>query len=152
MKKYQKEIVKLTAKELLMGIFDLALPFYEASRAYRLPAKKYKENRDFEQSNYFLKIQYLRRHGLIETFVKNKERFIEITGKGLKRIEKIENNQLQIERSKKWDGKWRIVIFDIPNKLKNARDIFRAKLLNLEFEKIQESVYVYPFECKKNID
>ncbi len=51
-----------------------------------------------------------------------------------------------------WDGKWRIVIFDIPNTKKKAREAFRGKLYELGFKKFQKSVWVYPYEAKEYLD
>lgn len=151
MKRYQKEIMKITAGEVLSRIFDLAVPFFEASSCYRISAKKWKEERDFEKSMYSERINYLKRHGLIEDFVEGKEKFLEITPKGLKKLDEIRIANLTIERPEVWDGKWRIILFDIPNKIKVLRDIFRQKLVKLGFQKIQESIYVYPFECTTEI-
>jgi len=47
---------------------------------------------------------------------------------------------------KKWDGKWRIVIFDIREKDRKDRDFLRFKLVSLGFGKLQESVYVTPLD------
>ncbi len=146
MKNYEKEIIKLTAKEVLSGIFNFAIPFFEASSVYRVSARKYKNEHE-DRPSYSERIQYLKKQGLIETFIEGKERFIEITPKGLQTIRKIKENDLVIERPEHWDGKWRVVIFDVPNKNKNARDLFRIKLVELGFLKVQESVYVHPFEC-----
>ncbi len=44
----------------------------------------------------------------------------------------------------KWDGKWRIVIFDIPEKAKKERDTLRKLLLKNDFKKWQASVYISP--------
>src|SRR3990167_2211250 len=52
----------------------------------------------------------------------------------------------------KWDKKWRVVIFDIPEKSRMARDALRRKLKELEFRELQKSVFVHPYECKKEID
>lgn len=147
MKRYKKEIVKLTAKEILLSIFDLATPFFEADRYYRVPVRKYREQREFERSAFLEKVRYLKKQGLIENFIEGKERYIEITPKGLKRIDQIKFDALRIDRSVNWDGKWRVVIFDIPEERHLERDVFRFHLGKLGFQKVQESVYVYPFEC-----
>jgi len=65
-----------------------------------------------------------------------------ITPKGLKRIDELKAEPLEIKRPEKWDGKWRIVIFDVPNKRKSERDIFRHKITKIGLQPIQESVYV----------
>lgn len=51
-----------------------------------------------------------------------------------------------------WDKKWRIVIFDIPEKLKKVRETFRFQLKRLGFKELQRSVFVLPFECKNEIE
>ncbi|MBI4008672.1 transcriptional regulator PaaX, partial [Candidatus Roizmanbacteria bacterium] len=46
----------------------------------------------------------------------------------------------------KWDGKWRIVIFDIPEVNKRIRQVLRETLKVLEFWPLQKSVWI----SKKN--
>lgn len=151
LRKETKEILKLTTKEVLLSIFDLALPFFEADRLYRTSARKYKESRGREKTNFAEKIKYLKSKGLISQFVEGKEKYFEITNKGLDKISKYSLDELDIKGPDKWDGKWRVVIFDIPEKHKVSRNVLRSKLLVLGFLKIQESVYVYPFECTEEI-
>lgn len=151
MKKYQAEIVALTAGEVLLRIFDLALPFFSASSVYRAGALKYETERDIEKSNFKERIKYLKKRGLIETFVEGKEKYYEITPKGLAKIDEYRIDNIKIDHTNKWDGKWRLVIYDIPEKRKTSRDWLQNRLLELGFAKIQDSVYVYPFECSKEI-
>ncbi len=51
-----------------------------------------------------------------------------------------------------WDKKWRIVIFDIPEKLKKVRESLRYQLKRLGFIELQHSVLVLPFECRNEIE
>lgn len=53
---------------------------------------------------------------------------------------------LMKEEDENWDGKWRIVIFDIPEKRRAARQFLRKKLIEWGFQKWQKSVWA----CKKN--
>jgi len=53
---------------------------------------------------------------------------------------------------KYWDGKWRIVVFDIPEKMRKARNELRHKLKNLGFYELQKSVLVFPYDCKSEVD
>ncbi|TSC92860.1 MAG: hypothetical protein CEN91_356, partial [Candidatus Berkelbacteria bacterium Licking1014_85] len=48
MKKYQKEIIKLTAREILLTMFDITTPFFEASSIYRRSTRKYLSSRSIE--------------------------------------------------------------------------------------------------------
>ncbi len=74
-----------------------------------------------------------------------------LTNKGkLKAIEYYFDN-LKIE-NKNWDGKWRILVFDIPEKLRKGRDALRWKIKRLGFYELQKSVFVVPYECREEID
>jgi len=151
MKRYQKEIIKLTAKEVLLSIFDLALPFFESSNIYRASARKFRDEMNFGRENYVEKIKYLKRHGLIETFVEGKDKYYEVTPMGLSRINSFKSDITKIERPELWDGKWRVVLFDIIEKHKIERDTLRNKLIKIGFQQIQKSIYVYPFDCAKEV-
>ena len=60
-------------------------------------------------------------------------------------------NKIKIEE-KVWDKKWRIVSFDVPEKFKSGRNALRNKLKELGFYELQKSVFVFPYECKNEID
>jgi DNA-binding transcriptional regulator PaaX len=49
----------------------------------------------------------------------------------------------------RWDGRWRIVIFDIWEKRRSVRDRLRSTLQRIGFVKIQNSVWVFPYECEE---
>ena len=51
-----------------------------------------------------------------------------------------------------WDKKWRIIVFDIPEKLRRGRDVLREKLKSLGFYELQKSVLVFPYECRNEIE
>ena len=55
------------------------------------------------------------------------------------------------KKNKKWDGKWFLVIFDVPEKERKKRDYIRKFLSMIGFFQYQKSVYVYPYECQKEI-
>ena len=58
---------------------------------------------------------------------------------------------LKVRRPKRWDRKWRIVIFDIPAKYERGRRALRLRLQELDCVAYQRSVYVYPFELKSEV-
>ena len=51
----------------------------------------------------------------------------------------------------KWDYKWRIVLFDIPQEFHNERNLFRRKLKSLGFQMLQKSVFIFPYSCEKEL-
>ena len=59
---------------------------------------------------------------------------------------------LMITKPKRWDKKWRVVIFDIPIKYNRVRDIFRSRLVQMGMYQLQESVYIYPYSCFSEIE
>lgn len=59
---------------------------------------------------------------------------------------------MRLPRPKRWDGKWRMILFDIPEDKKSARDALRQKLVSIGFQELQKSVLVYPFPCQDQLD
>ena len=75
-----------------------------------------------------------------------------LTKEGQKKALKFKLDEIEIKKSAKWDGEWRIVIFDIPERFKKAREALRMKLKDLGFLELQKSVLVLPYECEDEID
>lgn len=59
---------------------------------------------------------------------------------------------LEIVKPLRWDKRWRIVLFDIPEKKRIARDTLREKLRDLGFYEFQHSVWIHPYPCEKEIE
>lgn len=55
-------------------------------------------------------------------------------------------------KKENWDKKWRMVVFDIPEKLRSGRDALRKKLKDLGFYELQKSVFIFPYECREEIE
>jgi len=54
-------------------------------------------------------------------------------------------------KKKKWNGKWFIVFFDVPEIQRNKRDLLRRFLKRLGFYPYQQSVYIFPYECEEEV-
>lgn len=54
-------------------------------------------------------------------------------------------------KKKKWEGKWFLVVFDVPEEERNKRNYLRGFLREIGFYQYQQSVYVYPYECEKEV-
>ena len=61
-------------------------------------------------------------------------------------------DKIKIKMPKKWDKKWRMVLFDVPHTYRKARDSLRFHLKQLGFYQLQKSVFIFPYECKDEID
>ncbi len=60
--------------------------------------------------------------------------------------------EMKIKKPLSWDGKWRVVLYDIPEKRKKAREALRKKIKELGFYEMQKSVFVFPYPCRDEID
>ena len=56
---------------------------------------------------------------------------------------------MTLPKPAEWDKKYRILIFDIWEKRKRTRDALRDFLARLGFVRLQDSVWVYPYECEE---
>jgi DNA-binding transcriptional regulator PaaX len=94
----------------------------------------------------------LRKEGLIVFQKHNNQLYISLSEEGKTKAGKFQINSLNIQRPKKWDGKWRIIIFDISDLHRIKREALRGLLKRLQFYKLQESVWIHPFDCKREIE
>jgi CRISPR-associated endonuclease Cas2 len=74
--------------------------------------------------------------------------FLYLTKAGEKILREIENRDFKIKKPKKWDRKWRILIFDIKERNRDIRKKIRNTLVSIGFIKLQQSVWVYPYDCE----
>jgi len=86
----------------------------------------------------------------IKIIKKNGETVLKITEKGKAKLVNFSIDSIEIQKTKR-DGKWRFVIFDIPEKSRIARDVLRQKLKKIGFVLLQKSVWVSPYECEDEI-
>ena len=75
-----------------------------------------------------------------------------ITNKGKARFLELQFKNLVLQKPKKWDRRWRLVLFDIPESKKKIRDALRRKLKELGFLEFQKSVFVYPYPCRDEMN
>jgi len=97
-------------------------------------------------------IRRLNKKRLVELIEKGDNLYIQITENGKKLAKSFDYDNLELPRSKTWDKKWRLVVFDIPDKKKKERRALSFKLKNLGFYPLQESVFIYPYDCRDELD
>jgi len=142
---------RITAKELLYGMIEAPINALLAfDKVY--PFSVSSDDKMFNCENLFQKINYLRQKKLIKTVIKGNEKFYEITKKGREQIAWNKINKVTKRQSGNWDGFFRIVMFDIPESKKSTREVIRNKLEQIGFLAAQKSVFIYPFECKEEIN
>jgi len=98
-------------------------------------------------------IKRLYKRGLVEIIKrKNGVEEIRLTKKGKAKLVQYNIDQLKVEKPQKWDGKWRVVIFDIPVTKNQSRELLRRKMKQLGFYKLQNSVFVHPYPCLEIVE
>ena len=75
-----------------------------------------------------------------------------LTSKGAIFLNKYKINSIKIDIPKKWDGIFRIIMFDIPENKKYAREALNLRLKKLGFLNLQKSVFIFPYQCKKEFE
>lgn len=103
----------------------------------------------YKKSYFYKKVHQMLKTGDIEKIIKNGKPCFRLTTSSKERIRR--EFPLFAFQRKKWDKKWRLVIFDIEEKQRKARDILRAKLKELGFGKWQRSVYISPHDFAQDI-
>jgi len=56
------------------------------------------------------------------------------------------------KKEKVWKGQWFMVFFDVPEIQRNKRDYLRNYLQKIGFYRYQQSVYIFPYECEREIN
>lgn len=96
-------------------------------------------------------ITRLEHAGLVQTSGQYAKRRVVLTEKGHSMIEKVYANEYRIPEPAFWDGKWRVVMFDIREKRRRARSQLRSLLMSAGFLRLQDSVWVHPYPCDEFI-
>ena len=140
-------------RALGMGI-GISVALGNRRTSYRMTKTLVKEifglnKRPKNSSRYFSK---LRKQKLAYIEQVGNDHIISLTDKGQEIFLRFNYENLEIKKSKIWDRNFRMVIFDIPETKRNARDSLREKMKELGLVKFNDSVWVYPYPCQKEID
>jgi len=94
---------------------------------------------------------YAKRKGFLSTQEQHGQLSVTLTYKGRERLLALERLRLTVTKPTVWDGKWRVVAFDIPERRRYARDTLRIALKRLGFVKLEGSVWLTPYECRNEL-
>jgi len=113
--------------------------------------REYKRWQNFEKRRLRETVRRLYNQKFVKVVEKDGQLLLELTEKGKTKVLNYKIDEMEIKKPIKWDGLWRVVIFDIPENKRMARDMLRKKLRQLGFYKLQKSVFVHPFPCRDEI-
>lgn len=100
-------------------------------------------------SSYFLK---LRKQKLVEIKEEGKYHKLILTENGREIFMRFNYEDLKIKEPRLWDRNFRVIVFDVPERKRVARDSLREKMKDMGFVKFNDSVWVYPYPCQKEVD
>ncbi|KKT28384.1 MAG: Repressor in ring oxydation complex/ phenylacetic acid degradation pathway related protein (PaaX) [Candidatus Azambacteria bacterium GW2011_GWC2_45_7b] len=112
-----------------------------------------KKNKQERYQNLWARFHALKKRNVFECVGEspNGGLIYRFTESGRDLTKKLLLETLEIKSSSKWDKKWHVVVFDIPEKYKKARYALWSQLKNLGFYQLQRSVWVHPFPCEHEI-
>ncbi len=77
------------------------------------------------------------------------KKYARITDKGRKTLAlEQEKGKLDLSKKRRWDRRWRVVIFDVPERRRVIRGRLRRTMQELGFVRLQDSVWVFPYDCE----
>lgn len=123
--------------------FEMIWPdFYKVKDIYWEQCKDKKKKERFTNM-----VRNLKNRGYLNVKDLKNRKAIMITPKG---IDKIFNIELKTNyQNQRPDKKWQMVLFDIPEKLRRNRDLFRKQLKYLGYQNLQKSIWVCPYDVLK---
>lgn len=94
-------------------------------------------------------IYYMKEQGYL---VGDYDHGLQITDRARKRYAKSQIEKIQIRPQGTWDHRWRIIIYDIPEKQAAARHAFLRELRQYGCVLLQRSVMITAFPCLEDIE
>lgn len=130
--------ILLSLKEAGEGFLDSLPDCYPSFALMKMMFGRGKYKPKFKKEVVRLNLCRLKKQGLIARNPKKKVYYLTEEGKEL--VVFIEDRLVLLNAP--WDGKFRIVVFDIPENKKGWRRWLRQQLSFLQFQMLQESVYI----------
>lgn len=154
LKRIPKILSPTKQKVLALLVTGVALGLTRSPRQYLKFAKALpKEWRAIDRRYLYRLLKEFRENRLVEYHEDNNGKVkVIITERGRLTTMRYDVDNIKIKRPNHWDGRWRIVFFDIPEKHRAARDSLREKLKELGFQEFQRSVFVQPYACWEEIN
>ncbi|MBI2096746.1 MAG: hypothetical protein HYT40_01140 [Candidatus Sungbacteria bacterium] len=139
---------------VLLEAGELAVAIGVSGTSSRRLAKLLHRPLATRQSHYRLRKQilFLRDENLVRSTVANSLIHLTLTNRGKHLAHKNRLHTLKLPRASRWDHKWRIIAFDIPESKRSGRDALRENIKRLGAVQIQKSLWVWPYNCREEID
>lgn len=153
-----KDVLQILGVTALIAGACIAPPIVTAIGALAKGEREAQRKRDFKEwEKYNLSrlkqiLKRLQKQKIIKMESIDGGTKITLTKKGKTKVLFYQLEKMKIEKPPKWDGKWRVIIYDVPGKKRHFQASFRRMLKRLKFLKLQNSVYLTPYPCEKEIE
>lgn len=94
----------------------------------------------------------IKRQSLIEVTHTGSIYHIQLSVKGVHRLQRAQVERVQIPRPDIWDNIWRMVTYDVPRAQSAQRRLFARQLERLGFTMLRESVWFHPYPCFQGVE
>ncbi|MBI2054750.1 MAG: hypothetical protein HYT39_01475 [Candidatus Sungbacteria bacterium] len=112
-----------------------------------------KKNKHLEKQSLERALRRLCQRRLVELVPDRNGNFsLLVTKLGKKHLKKLDFESLKLKIPEYWDGKWSVILFDIPESRKAARNALQRKLKEMGCFQLNKSVLVHPSDCEDEID
>ncbi len=107
-------------------------------------------NKKGARFNYRVKtaLGRLAANGLVTFEEREGKRYARITEVGKQVLEFESLRDKALRKPRRWDGRWRVVLFDIPERRRRVRNQLRRFMQEFGFERLQDSAWIYPYDCE----
>lgn len=140
----------LAASIIFPGLPMAAKPFIDIAKE----AERNKRQKEWEKFNLWRLRQVIKRmqnSKLVEVKEEKGIQIFKITHKGKQKLLRYKIDEMALDESS-WDGKWRLIIYDVQTAKRANSEMLRTMLNKLRFLKLQKSVYLTPFKCEDEIE
>ena len=147
-RKSNNEGVRLQPKriELLREVNSLSVITFEALLESNVAALLYPNSTPKQlRQRLQITLQQLSNTQLIQIGTLGDTTIIKSTDKGRRRLLRYDLDKITLQKPKRWDGTWHMVLFDIPEKHKVARNALNLKLRQIKMFKLADSIWVSPY-------
>ena len=149
-KTYTVSRAVFTAMELV-GVLSVAILAPNALQIFKMFDRSRKEKKQKNSARLLYDVNStivrLAKEKCIKVEYREDGTYVSLTEKGKGRLLQYESSAHR-ENKDDWDGKWRLVVFDVSERKRKIRDTFRRSLVSYGFMRMQNSVWIYPFECE----
>lgn len=97
------------------------------------------------------RLAYATKHHYLTKYGDSHKPHYQLTDLGQNKLNQLKFKLMDLDQNN-WDGKWRIIAFDIPENRRLARDKIRILIKQLGLKKLQNSIWITPYNCREQFE